>query len=301
MRRLLIALAVLCAASAAVAAEPLAVCVAGDNPPQSSVRAGQARGLDVRIASAIAAELGRELRIVPFESEFEKESTLAQEVGALLSSGVCELAGGFPLLASDLGPPARASARTPDYPGAKRKRDRPFIPLRALAASRAYQGMALGVVFNGPAPAIARLAELRAPRIGAVSGSLSGMTLMMYRNGLLRSRLVSVAQRDDPLQLLRAGAFDAALLPTGLFDAHRLAHPDSPLTMAAYRRRIGINLGFVALAESRDTLAAADRVITRALSGGDMARWAETEGLSWLAPGSPEVSSGFDWPRLLDE
>ena len=118
---------------------PLTVCVSQDNPPQSQVRAGQASGFDIRLARAVAEASGRELKVLPFETEFEKESTLAHEVNALLSSGLCDLVSGFPLLSADLGPASRPSARTPDHPGAKRKRERPFVPLGELVASNAYQ------------------------------------------------------------------------------------------------------------------------------------------------------------------
>ena len=112
----------------------LTVCIAEDNEPLSYVRKGEPKGLDVRVARAIAAEMGRELRIIAFETEFERESTLAREVNALLSAGICELASGFPLLREDFATPI-GGARTPDYPGAKRRRERPFIPLQQMAAS----------------------------------------------------------------------------------------------------------------------------------------------------------------------
>ena len=76
----------------------------------------------------MASALGRELGVLPFDTSYEKESTLSHQVNALLPSGLCEAASGFPLLTVDLGPPSRATARTPDYPGAKRMRDRPFVP-----------------------------------------------------------------------------------------------------------------------------------------------------------------------------
>ncbi len=41
------------------------------------------QGLDLRVAQAIAAELGRPLKIVPFESKYEGDSSLASEVNAL--------------------------------------------------------------------------------------------------------------------------------------------------------------------------------------------------------------------------
>ena len=125
---------------------PLTVCVSADNPPLSHWVGQQPRGLDLRIAQATADALGRPLKVLPFETSFEKESSLAREVSALLSAGLCDAASGFPLLAGDFAASAGDTARTPDYPGAKRKRERPFIALQSMAPSRAYFSAALGVV-----------------------------------------------------------------------------------------------------------------------------------------------------------
>lgn len=283
----------LCAVQSALAqAPPLTVCVAEDNEPLSYVRKREPRGLDVRLARAIADELGRPLKVVPFESELEKESTLVREVSALLSANVCELASGFPLLRDDIGVVPGTPARTPDYPGAKRFRERPFVSLQPLAASRGYQGMALVVVLRrGAAREVERLSDLKGLRIGNVAGTLSSALLMMYRNGMLRRDLVSLPQGGASVfELMTADKLDAAVVAAGLYDAWRLEHPDSTLTLARYRRPLGINLGFVAAPQGKEALSAADRVIERALDKGELAAWAQAEGLSWMRPTTPDVS-----------
>jgi ABC-type amino acid transport substrate-binding protein len=271
--------------------EPLTVCIAEDNEPLSYLRKGQPKGLDVRVAQAVAAEMKRELRIVPFETEFERESTLAREVNALLSSGVCDLVSGFPLLREDLAAPI-GSARTPDYPGAKRRRERPFIPLQQMSASRPYQGMALVVVLRREAARkVERLSDVKGLRIGNVAGTLSSGLLMMYRNGLLKADLVSMPQRGESVfQSMQAGKLDAGLVAAGLYDAWKLEHPDSPFVLADYRRPLGINLGFAAAPQGAEALRAANRAIERALDNGDLAKWAAEEGVSWMKPTAPDVS-----------
>ena len=293
LRALIAALLSLCAAPAALAqSPPLVVCVAEDNEPLSYQRDHKPRGFDVRVAQAIADELGRPLKIVPFETEFEKESTLAREVNALLSSNVCELASGFPLLREDLGTVPGSPARTPDYPGAKRFRERPFIPLQPLSASRPYQGMALVAVLRREAARkVERLSDLKGLRIGNVAGTLSSALLVMYRNGMLRGDLVSLPQRGETVfELMLANKLDAGVVAAGLYDAWKLEHPDGPLTLTEYRRPLGINLGFVAAPQGADALRAASRVIERALDKGDLAAWAQAEGVSWLRPTEPDVS-----------
>ena len=272
---------------------PLTVCVSQDNPPQSQVRAVQASGFDIRLARAVAEASGRELKVLPFETEFEKESTLAHEVNALLSSGLCDLVSGFPLLSADLGPASRPSARTPDHPGAKRKRERPFVPLGELVASNAYQAATLAVAQAPNQPAVRTLMDLQGRQTGAVTGTLAGTLISVYRGGALRSHMVSLSQRENAWAALQTGRIDSLLLPTSAFDAHRLQHPDAPWVLAELRRPIGLNLGFVALASAPQALlSVTNQVIAQALSDGRMQQWAQQEGLSWSPPTLPAVSPG---------
>ena len=283
---------VLCATALAA---PLTVCMTADNPPLSWQAGGTARGLDLRIATALAQAVGRELVVLPFDTSYEKESALTNEVNALLSAGLCEAASGFPLLTSDLGPAGRATSRTPDYPGAKRKRERPFVPLGTLVASRAYLAVSLGVVQRPGAPPLAQLADLGDRRLGAVSGTLASAVALGWRQGALRPKVVSLALREDALAELAkptGSRIDAAFVPLAQYDGWQLAHPDTPLVAADYRRPIGINLGFVTLAPASDLRAALDRVIADALADGSLARWAREEGVSWSAPIAPDVSRG---------
>jgi ABC-type amino acid transport substrate-binding protein len=298
LRAALAALLAVVTLGASAQSQPLTVCIAQDNEPLSYVRDGKPKGLDVRVTQAIAAELGRDLRIIPFETEYERESTLAREVNALLSSGVCELASGFPLLREDLAAPT-GSARTPDFPGAKRRRERPFIALQPLSPSRPYQGMALVVVLRREvARKVERLSDLKGLRIGNVAGTLSSGLLLMYRNGLLKPDLVSLPQRGASVfELMRADKLDAGLVAAGLYDAWKLEHPDRVFVLTEYRRPLGINLGFVAVTQGDQALRAANRVIERALEQGDLAKWAAEEGVSWMKPTQPDVSRA---PSLVE-
>jgi ABC-type amino acid transport substrate-binding protein len=282
-------LAIACDAMAQSA--PLTVCIAADNEPLSYVRDGKPRGLDVRIAQAIADELKRPLRIVPFETEHERESTLAREVNALLSSNVCELASGFPLLREDFAAPTGV-AKTADYPGAKRRRERPFITLQQLSPGKPYQGMALVVVLRRDATRkVERLSDLKGLRVGNVAGTLSSALLLMYRNGTLKGDLVSMPQRGESVfAMIQGDQLDAGLVAAGLYDAWKLDHADSAIVLTEYRRPLGINLGFVAAPAGADALGAASSVIERALERGDLAKWAAEEGVSWMKPTAPDVS-----------
>jgi len=300
LRRLALALC-LAAASGAAAGQALTVCMAEDNPPLSYRAQGQDRGLDVRVAQAVADELGRPLKVVFFESKYEHDSTLSHEVNALLSSGVCDLASGFALMASDLGPPSRPTARVPDYPGAKRPPQRPWVPLGTLVPSRPYHAMAMALVVRDASRTDATLMNPGDARIGAVSGTMAGTVVSMYRNGKLRPQVVSLAQNEDALEQLEAGRIDATLVTLDRFDAWRLAHPASGLRRAAYTHPLRINMGFVARSDAPQALGAADRVIGRALASGELKRWSEQNGSTWIEPAEPAVSLAIGLADLLRE
>ncbi len=279
------------AASRGDQAQVLTVCMAEDNAPLSRAERGNVHGLDVRVAEAVAAELQRPLAIVPFESKYESDSTLSHEVNALLSSGVCELASGFALLRSDLGAPSRPVARVPDYPGARRPPQRPWVTLGTLESSRAYHAVAMALVVGDRARVNATLADLGDARIGAISGTLAGSIVSLYRNGKLRPTMVTLSQKQDVLEELEAGRIDAALVAVDRLDAWRLAHPATPIVRTGYVHSLRINIGFVARAEAHDLLVAVDRVIDRALAGGDLQRWHASAGSTWIAPVDPQVSA----------
>lgn len=301
--RLFLVAALICATIPSAHAQPrgaLRVCMAEGNAPLSHRAAKEPRGLDVAIAQATAAEAGRSLQVVFFESEYERETTLAQEVNAMLSSGVCELASGYALFAADLGAPSRPRARTPDHEGAKPRRQRPFVDLGKLAATRAYYASALGVVTRDPSLRVETLADLQGMRVGAISGTLAGSALAMYRNGLLLKGLVTLSQREDLLAALEHGRFDATLTPLNRYDAYRLAHPGTTLARAAFVHPLRFNLGFVGLESEPEILAMADRVIARALSSGELERWAMAAGATWVPPANPDINPPFGFGSLRD-
>lgn len=299
MKRYLSGVFLCLAASALHAAEPLTVCMSEENAPLSYRSRGQVAGFDVLLARAIATELGRELRVVPFESEVEKETMLTHEVNALLSAGICDLVSGFPLLASDLGAPTRERFKTPDYPGAKRQRDRPFVPLGTLVASRPYQGTALSIVQRPGQSPVRTLADLRGRKVGAVVGTLEGTLISMYRGGYLHTSMVSMGQREDAWGALGSARVDAMLMTSTAVDAHRLQNPASPLQLTDFQRSLGINLGFVALQEQGALLAATNRVIARSQTSGDLQRWAQESGLQLLPPSQPDVTATLSLPALM--
>ena len=233
-------------------APPLAVCMSEDNAPLSMARKGKLSGFDVAMAEAVAQELGRPLKLVPFESELESDANFAIEVNALLSAGVCDLVSGFPLLSADLAKPVRTSAKTPDFPGAKRPPERPLIPLGKLVAT--------------------------------------------YNGGALVPRMVSLARNEDPWAALESGRVDALLVPTTAWDVYRKRHADALQLRAGKPLSLGVNVGWVALADKAPLMAAVNRVLSREA---DLQAWAQAAMLQRLPPTQPAVVSSLSLTALL--
>lgn len=275
----------------------LSVCMSEDNAPLSLGRKGQLSGFDVQMAEAVAEELGRPLRLVPFESELEQDANFPIEVNALLSAGVCDLVSGFPLLAADLGQPGRLKAKPPDYPGAKRPRDRADVLLGEVVASRPYQGMALQLVQRLDVPVAEGLGELRGQKVGAVAGTLEGTLIATFQGGALVPGMVSMGKLDDRWAALESGQVDAMLMPSTAWDVYRRRAAEVPLRLRAGSPiRLGINLGWVALAGRPELIEAVNRVAAREAQ---LQQWAQDAGLQRLPPTEPAVARELTLSALL--
>ena len=279
---------------------PLTVCIAEDNAPLTYLpkASKQPQGLDVRVAEAIALRLDRPLKVVLFESKFEQETTLSQEANALLSSGVCDLVSGFPLIASDLGRSVCATARVPDHPGASRRPNRAWAPLKEIVGSTAYHASALTMIVRESGSTVVKLEDLKAMRIGAAAGSLSGAVLMMSNNGALRSQVTSFSQQENLFSKLEAGSIDAILVPSDQFDAWRLMHPATTLRRTEYVHPLRINLGLIARADAATLLAAVNAVVSLAKSDGSMSGWAQVVGATLIVHAEPNVHGAIGLAEL---
>src|SRR5258708_14663550 len=122
------------------AGEELKVCLDEDLPPLSAHRRGAPdSGFDVALAQALAAKLGRPLKIQWFESKLDEDSSPALESNALLSDGRCSLVGSYALTEDSLVVPGVKTAKLPDFDGATiaDRRGR-RVPLGILTPSQPY-------------------------------------------------------------------------------------------------------------------------------------------------------------------
>src|SRR5262249_40614470 len=156
---------------------------------------------------------------------------------ALLSDGVCQLVGGYPLFESSLGEPGTKTARLPDFEGAKPSDRRRSVELGILVPSRGYQFAAMTIVL-GPAAAsarIANLADLKGLRLGVESGTLANAVLMLFGDGRYAGQITHlVPGRDELLPRLEKGEYDATLVALRRFDAYRAEHRQTKLIPSGY-------------------------------------------------------------------
>jgi ABC-type amino acid transport substrate-binding protein len=299
-----IALIVLCTAEASSAQEALRVCLDEDLPPLSAHHRGAPdSGFDVALAAAVAQQLGRPLKIQWFESKLDEDSSPALEANALLSDRRCSLVGNYALTKDSLVVPGVKTAKLPDFEGATREDRRRRVPLGVLAPSQPYLYSSLTVAL-GPSTRerhIAGIGDLAGLHIGIESGTLADAILMTFENGRLIDDITHlVPGRDDLLGKLERGDIDTTLLDLRRLDAHRAAHPDTNIAASGYYYPVGINRGYVGLADEPDLLLAVNKALSNLQAAGTIAGLAQAAGLTYLPPREPAIL-GDVWMKIFQK
>ena len=293
--RCLVAIAAALFATAAARADenPLRVCLDENLPPLSLHQRGKPdSGFDVSLAQAVAARLGRPLKIQWFESKLDETSSPALEANALLSDGRCTLVGSFSFTRDALVVPGVKTAKLPDFEGATRDDRRRRVPVGVLAPSQPYIYSALTVVLGEKARdrKISGISDLAGLRIVIESGTLGDAILMTFDKGRLIDDITHlVPGREDLLGALNRGDFDATLLDLGRFDAHRAAHPDTRLSASGYYYPIGVNRGYVGLASDPALIVLVNKALSELQAAGTIAELAKAAGLTYLPPVEPAI------------
>src|SRR4051794_28277194 len=284
--------------------EPLKVCLDENLPPLSAHRKGAPdSGFDVALAEAIAARLGRPLKIQWFESKLDEDSSPALEANALLSDGRCALVGSYMLTTDSLVAPGVKTAKMPGFEGAAGADRRRRIPLGVLAPSQPYIYAPLTVALGPKArdKRISGIADLTGLRIAIESGTLGDAILMTFDNGRLIDSITHlVPGRDDLLGALDRGDFDATLLDLRRFDAWRAAHPETRLSGSGYYYPVGANRGYVGLASDPALIVAVNTALSDLQAAGTIAELGRTAGLTYLPPREPIVL-GDVWLKIFQK
>ena len=270
----------------------LKICLNEDAPPYSASGKNGESGFDLEVSKALARQLGRKLEVQWFESKLDEDSSGALEANALLSDGLCQLVAGYPMTEDALSKPGAATARLPDFEGAKPADRRRRIPLGALQPSLPYHFAPLTIVLGGAAvdKRIERLGDLDGVKIGVEGGTLSDTILMIYGEGRLIDNITHmVPGRGELWPEFERGSFDAALVPLHRFDAYRAEHHDTKLRASGYLYPIGFNIGFVGLSRDGGLLADIDAALKSLLSDGEVAALAPKAGMTYLPPRAPDI------------
>ena len=288
----------------ALADAPLRVCLQADDPPLSSRRSGEASGFDVAVTKLLAGRLDRPLEVQWFTTRDDPDSNPVTEADALLSDGHCVLLAGYPLVADKLGRPRAATGRLPPFEGAKPEDRRRWINLGEMVATRAYRFDAITVALS-PARVerpverpVQSLADLRDLKTGVVIHGLADLIAMSYRDGQLAEHVVHFDQSHALFTQLESGDIDAALIGQRELDAWRIAHPATHVAATGYRHSVGFNIGFVGLPTSGALIERVDAILADLLAHGSLIAIAQTSGLTYLTPRTPDVAPGVSLGAL---
>lgn len=269
----------------------LRVCLDADAPPYSMKRGEIEDGFDLSLVKALALRLNRTLRTQWFASEFERESSLARDVNALLSADRCDVVASYPLFAGGIGPARVLVGPLPRLVGGGGGKRSPPVRLGTLIVSRAYQFVPLEVIL-GPEHAalkIVSLADLAGLRLGAAAGTLGGAILLAYGNGRYANDVISLPVGGDVLAALEEGRFDAVLVERHRFDAYRKVRPQTKLVASGYRHSLGFNMGFAALDRDSALVEEVNKIIATMLEDGTLHELARKADMTFVPPRAPEV------------
>jgi hypothetical protein len=286
------------------AAEPLAVCLDENIPLYSLHTKGQSSGFVLSLSNAIAERLGRPLKVQWFEVKLDPEDSRALAANALLSDGRCELVGTYPLTRSALRePPSGATARMPDFDGAKPADRRRRVELGTLVPTRAYLYAPMTIVL---APNVHKmvngLADLDGMKLGIEASTMADAILMLYKNGRFVDRITHmVPGRGELLPRLESGEFEATLVDLRRFDAYRADHPDTKLVPSGYYYQKGLSMGYVGLSTNKALVERVSGIIEDMLSKNEIAPLASAVGLTYVAPRQPEISEDLTFRDLRED
>ena len=280
----------------------LKVCLEEESPPFSYKFGKRAGGLDLAVAASVAERLDRPLIVQWFESENDEENVHAWEANALLTNGLCDLIGGYPMIASALRNPPQDLGRLPEYDG-QAPRDRwKTVPLGLVAPTRPYYRTGFAAI-TGPGfgrRVVTTLDSLAGHRIVAEVSTLASTILVIHRGGRLVKDVSHVAP-GTALGSLETGEYDATVIELHRFDWYRHRKPDSELRWSGYLHPVGVNLGFLARANDVDLIGSINRILGVMIADGALVALATGSNMTYLLPKKPYVVKEISLRQLRDD
>lgn len=276
------------AAAGGARAAPLRVCMPDDSAPYSTLERGQGRGLDVALLGAVAKRLDRPLELTWFEGRFDKEGNLSLDARALLAAGACDFVAGIPLYEPHLAPMIADRARTPDYPGAKPLRQRPYQTLVPVTGGAAYRATAMVLV--GPRDGADRgLDDLPGRSVAVRAGSMASLALGAWRGGTLTPSIKGYNLREDVLSAVESGQAEYAFVDVALWDRYRGQHPETALVPSGFEHPVKMNIGLLARKADEYALEVISDAVTQELGSPQLSALSRQEQATWILPVAPVV------------
>ncbi|WP_417518097.1 substrate-binding periplasmic protein [Minwuia sp.] len=275
----------------ASAQQTLTVCLEEDSPPLSFKFRSRQGGFDHGVAEEVARRLDMGFAVQWFEAENDEENVPVWEANALLSDGLCDVVGGYPLVASSLGKPETDQGAIPEYDGMKRSERGRLVKLGVLAATDPYNRVSFGV-FLGPVLKdlqVTGLHDLEGRRIGYEVETMASVLVHRYRGGVLIPTAVSMRQSEGVLPALADGELDAAVLEVHKFDNFMRRNADAPIHFSGYVHPLGINMGFAILERDADLASRINAALTAMKSDGTLEKLAQKWQMTFIKPQPPKV------------
>ena len=292
-------------ASLAQAAESdtntLTVCLNKDNAPFSFIKGETEGGFDYLVAQAVARELGKTLSVRWYEKERRSRVPVSVKTSVMITAGICQLVGSYPLIQSSLVHEAGVdSTHLPPIKGLSTERREQMIKGSPLVAGPAYYFAGITPVFGAHVPeaTLTSLDDLKPYKIGNRPSSIGDLITMAYKKGVLIQNVIHVDARLEPLDALSRSEFDVTLSEAHKLDMYQVAHPQSGLRASGLMLPVGFNLGFVSTQEHAVLLNQVGNAIAVLLENGALHKAARDAGLTYITPASPAVGSGLGLEKM---
>lgn len=272
-------------------AATLTVCLEEDSPPLSFKFKSRQGGFDHGVAEEVARRLGMDMAVQWFESENDEENVPAWEANAIMSDGLCDVVGGYPLILSALGKPEADRGTLPDHDGMNRSERRRLVPLGVMDSTDAYNRIGYGVIL-GPKLQdmnLRGLHDLEGMQVGFEVETLGAALVHRYRSGMLVPTAVSVRASKGLLSALVAGEVDAAVLELHKFDNFRRRNTDAPIRYSGYVHPLGINMGFAILERNSGLKGRINQALEAMKKDGSLEALAAKWQMTFVKPQPPKV------------
>lgn len=293
-----------------VEADKLTVCLPRNGGVISGRRLTGGSGFDYRVSTAIAEHLGLPLNIVWIENDLDEESSPVRETYAMLAYRLCDAIPGHPRYEGAVGPSDYDRASLPRWLGMPREIDPDtnllkdslagFVDVEPVAVTSGYMRTQIGLVYRDETPEPGGLDDLQSRRLALQQGTLSGAIATLQIAPVDRALLKMMNPGAGFLWEVESQKLSLAIVDVPAFDAHLKANPSTPLRLAAWRHRIGMDIGIAVLAENTALAQALDAAISELLASGQLPFFAEEEGMTYSAPVSPDIAPRFTLETLRE-